>query len=188
MNSAEIKITHRHQSVNPSPEDISRFWSKVKKTDDCWLWTGGLTKLGYGKFKCQGKTVLAYRASWIIHFGQIKSDDSHHGTCVCHKCDNPTCVNPNHLFLGSMADNIKDRDSKGRGKWASGENHHLKRHPENAPFGEKNARAKLTNEKVLKIRSDWATGEHTHLQLAKKYLVSEPTISYLVRRKTWRHI
>src|SRR4030043_361681 len=86
-----------------------RFWNKVNKTDDCWIWTAYCNKKEYGCFKFQDKSELAHRVSWIIHNGPIPN-----GLHVLHKCDNPPCVRPDHLFLGTDKDNANDRISKGR--------------------------------------------------------------------------
>ena len=96
---------------------VNRFEAKINrsKDNDCWEWTGALNGSGYGSFCYNGKTTNAHRVSWLIHNGSIPKGEGHHGTCVLHKCDNRKCVNPDHLFLGSNADNIKDRESKGRG-------------------------------------------------------------------------
>ena len=94
------------QTIKPLEQ---RFWKKVNKTKNCWLWIGCISKYGYGKIGANGKTLLAPRVSWKIHFGQIPK-----GFCVLHKCDNSRCVNPKHLFLGTQADNIHDMYKKGR--------------------------------------------------------------------------
>ena len=93
---------------NISSDEISRFWSKVdiKEKDDCWIWTAGTVKGGYGLFGCQ-----AHRIAYTLSVGPIPE-----GLEVLHKCDNPPCCNPNHLFTGTQQDNIKDMDSKGRRK------------------------------------------------------------------------
>ena len=86
-----------------------RFWEKVDKSGDCWKWIAHLLK-GYGRFRLNNKTWSAHRVSWTLHYGEIPE-----GMCVLHRCDNPGCVNPEHLFLGTRTDNMKDRDQKGRG-------------------------------------------------------------------------
>ncbi len=85
------------------------FFRHVKKEECCWTWTGSLGKWGYGHFRVDSKTMLAHRVSWMLHNGEIPN-----GLFVCHHCDNPKCVNPEHLFLGTHQDNIDDMMSKGR--------------------------------------------------------------------------
>lgn len=96
-----------------------RFWARVKKTSTCWLWTGAKIPDGYGSIWVEGKPTAAHRISWEIHHGKIPN-----GMCVLHDCpggDNPACVNPKHLFLGTKQDNAIDREKKGRGVDTSGE-------------------------------------------------------------------
>lgn len=80
----------------------------------CWKWMHALDGMGYGIIHADRGMEKAHRYSWRIHFGEIPPGEGYHGTCVCHHCDNPACVNPNHLFLGSMQDNINDMMAKGR--------------------------------------------------------------------------
>lgn len=98
--------------TGPKPKSVaSRFWEKVVKTAGCWKWLGCTVK-GYGKIgaqNCIGSPLAAHRVSWELHHGKIPN-----GFCVLHKCDNPPCCNPDHLFLGSLADNNRDRVAKGR--------------------------------------------------------------------------
>ena len=92
-------------------KDLERYWNKVGKTEDCWLWTANKFKGGYGQYQFLGKPNGAHRISWIIHYGEIPK-----GMHVLHRCDNPPCVNPNHLFLGTHTDNMKDKAEKGRSR------------------------------------------------------------------------
>lgn len=155
-----------------SDEFVYRFWSKVEKTDDCWLWIAGTDKNGYGLIKLDGRSLRAHRISWMLKNNQLIPNQMF----VCHSCDNPSCVNPAHLWLGTAQDNARDRDVKGRhgfgrvGATYRGQDHH---------------QAKLTKEAVLEIRS---CKSKTQRLLAQEYGVSEATISLIKSRKIWTHI
>jgi hypothetical protein len=84
-----------------------RFWSKVVKTDSCWLWNGAKSAKGYGVFEVYGHTERAHRVSYRMAHGPVKSN-----MLICHKCNNPGCVNPNHLYMGTNGDNMRDRFRK----------------------------------------------------------------------------
>jgi hypothetical protein len=86
-----------------------RFWSNVEKTDDCWIWKGYEKSCGYGGMRAYGKNWFAHRLSYTLNIGEIPE-----GMYVCHKCDNPICVRPDHLFLGTHKDNMADCKAKGR--------------------------------------------------------------------------
>lgn len=88
------------------------FESRILKTDYCWLWVGALFKSGYGKFSRGDRKIRAHRASYELYVGKIPR-----GMQVLHRCDNPPCVNPDHLFIGTHMDNMLDMESKGRAKW-----------------------------------------------------------------------
>ncbi len=99
----------------PQPSAKERLWEKVDRSGDCWIWKGAISNKGYGSFRFNNKTELAHRVAWILVNGPIPDGVGDHGTCVLHSCDNPRCVNPAHLFLGTQVDNINDMVRKGRG-------------------------------------------------------------------------
>ena len=100
----------RHGKWHPrKTTEEERFWAKVDKTETCWMWTAGTNRFGYGKFSARGKTVGAHRYAYILFNGSIPS-----GLLVCHKCDVPGCVNPEHLRLDNSSGNTRDMVSKGR--------------------------------------------------------------------------
>ena len=154
-----------------------RFWPKVNKRgpDECWEWTASTIAGGYGHMGVNGKIVLAHRVSYELHNGPIPSGDGYHGTCVLHKCDNPKCVNPKHLFLGSNADNMADRELKGRGAT-----------PDNR--GDSHGMAKLSEEDVLEIRSLLKTGGMLQKCIAETFGVSSAQISAINTGRSWGHI
>lgn len=132
----------------------------------CLIWLGAVEKkFGYGVLVRKPKTWLAHRLSWFLTFGDIP-DGSH----VLHKCDVPSCVNPGHLFLGTHKDNMADKVKKGK----SGR-------------GERNCRAKLTAEQVIRIRILYSQGV-LQKALAKLFNVTQENIGYIVRRVTWVHV
>lgn len=105
-------VVRENRSPGPKPIPIEvRFWSKVIKKDGCWGWSGSKTTFGYGKIKNGEWFTNAHRISWQIHFGDIPK-----GQSILHKCDNPECTNPDHLFLGSQRDNMRDMLTKRAGK------------------------------------------------------------------------
>ncbi len=146
---------------------IKRFWSKVdiKSDDECWNWKAGKIRSGHGQFRVNSIKTYTHRFSYELKNGPIPE-----GLHICHHCDNPSCVNPNHLFLGTHQDNMKDRDMKGRNNCAKGSNH-----------GE----SKLTEQQILEIRN---IINMTQKEIGKLYEVTQSTISYIKNNKTWRHI
>ena len=150
---------------------VERFWSKVDKRgpDDCWEWTAYKAKNGYGTITYDGKKRLAHRVSVYLATGECPPADK----CVCHTCNNPSCVNPAHLYVGTMQDNINDRERACRG---------------NPARGEKQGSAKLNDKKVRAIREIYALGNITCRQLARLYDVSASTIAYIIKNSTWQHV
>ncbi len=147
---------------------------------------------GYGRFwdgtfKPNGQQVMTPASRWS--YAHLVGDipESHH---VLHRCDNPPCVNPAHLFTGTNADNMADRDAKGRhGGWkTAGDSNGSRRHPDRMPRGERHAQAKLTADEVLQIRARYAEGNVYQRVLAVEFGVEQTLISAIVRRKIWRHI
>lgn len=139
-----------------------RFWQRVEKTDGCWLWTGICSHSGYGQTKYEnGKFVSAHRLAYVLTFGPISD-----GLFVCHRCDNPKCVRPDHLFLGTHQDNMRDSAIKGRRR------------------GERNGRAKLSENEVLALRA----GKVSVQELAKLKNISKSALYSAKRGKNWPYL
>lgn len=136
----------------------------------CWNWQGKLSPGGYGRIGVDGKTLRAHRYSWMLTNGDIPE-----GMVVCHSCDNPRCVNPTHLFLGSIADNVADCVGKGRN--ARGEK---LAHPR--ARGEHNGNSRLTAQQVNAIISD----ERSQRVIARQFGVSQAAISKIKRGEMWK--
>lgn len=149
-----------------------RFWEKVGQSGptECWPWLAG--KGGgayvYGHIRHSGKTINAHRVAWTLTYGTIPQ-----GLCVLHRCDNPLCCNPAHLFLGTRTDNNADKMRKGRGRWLAGEKH---------------GHSSLTDATVLEIRRLYAGGDVLQRELSAMYGVSQQQVSLIVNRRAWTHI
>lgn len=164
-------------------KDEERFWAKVAIPPNvmtgCWEWTAG-KRSGYGKFYVGGATVRAHRVAWEAMNGTIPD-----GLFACHHCDNPSCVNPGHLFLGSPAENMADRDAKRR--QASGERQGTHTRPESRARGSRQGSAKLTESDIVEIRHRLEHGA-TGRSLASAFGVAEAMISNIKLHKNWRHV
>lgn len=177
-----MKIDSKGRFVK-QPE-LERFWDKVKKTDSCWIWIGAKANNGYGALHRSGnhsKIIRAHRLSWEVHFGPIPE-----GLEVLHRCDNPPCVRPDHLHLGTQADNHKDRVAHGI-----------------RLLGEKNPMAKLSPATIEAIRSEYIPRTSgcpkgydpqqgplvgSQQYLAQKFGLRRSTIYKIVKRQRWNHL
>lgn len=171
--------------MNLTTKQLERFWSKVDKTSECWVWTGALSTPGYGQFIAGGKNYSTHRLSWMIHFGEIPHDGSYHGICVCHTCDNRQCVNPNHLFIGTAAENIADRDSKGR--TAAGDRNGYQGSV--VKRGAEHPEAKLSSEQIEEIRALYkprSRSGFSTIALGRRFGVHNATIGRVVRGQTYQ--
>ncbi len=150
------------------PAVVLRFHAKYERRPGrCWEWTAHRNSWGYGRFRCGKRLWLAPRFQWVLCRGRIPR-----GKLVLHNCDNPGCVNPNHLWLGTNMDNSKDKIAKGRDR----------------PLrGVANGRAILTESDVREIRSLAEDGVSIR-EMAEHYDVGESTIGYITTRRSWAHI
>lgn len=158
-----------HRDLTPC--DIEKFWNKVDVggANDCWMWRG--TRSGdYGLFHIPGANIGAHRVSWEIAKGSVPD-----GMHVCHNCpggDNPYCVNPAHLFVGTRSDNMRDMLAKGRGNYIA---------------GSRNKAAKLTEADVPIVRELYESG-FSQRKIAAIYKVAQTTIGDVTSGKGWRHV
>jgi hypothetical protein len=142
-----------------------RFEQYTKKSEGCWLWIGHRDPNGYGRLNVQGVPMLAHRLSWTLHNGDV--GDAY----VLHKCDNPQCVSPWHLFLGTQSDNCDDMWQKGRAR-------------PGRLIGAAHGMAKLNDESAMRVRSD----TRPLRIVASEYGISESTARDIRNGKTWKHI
>jgi hypothetical protein len=178
-------LTHLEGMERKRASLTERFWAKVKKghPNDCWLWTANKNNHGYGLIRQGGMAPkkLAHRVSYEIHYGPIRENPHlHHGNVVMHSCDNPSCVNPAHLRLGTQAINTRDMDEKRRRRTVSNvANLGPPRKGEDHPF------AKLTNASVAEIKKRRAAGE-TFVSIAKDFGVHKSTVRKALLTPNWK--
>jgi len=138
--------------------ELERFMSKVDTSGDCWEWTAFRLKIGYGRFGLHQKVEQAHRVSFEHFHRKLEP-----GECVCHACDNPGCVNPDHLWAGSQKDNVADMTRKGRYPHRQGMNN------------------KIAVDQVEEIRAD----SRTQQEIAKSYGITQAQVSQIKLRKSW---
>lgn len=161
----QLKNVPKKQKLNLSEEKklenaIKSFWKKVKKTSSCWNWNAS-TRSGYGQFK-YNEIKLAHRFSYFIHKGELEKDK-----IICHTCDNPICVNPDHLYQGTYQDNSKDAVERRR-----------------KPVGENSNLSKLKENQVVEILSS----KEGHRSLARKFGVDHQSIYRIRKGRSWKHM
>lgn len=153
-----------------SPEErLAAFWAKVDKSggpDECWQWTAFTNEDGYGKVRWGKPLWSAHRVSYLLAYGDFPLELE-----VCHTCDNPACVNPEHLFLGTHLDNMRDCARKGRNV-----------------SGEANGMHRLTATQVIEIRQRYADGETDQGRLAEEFGVDRSHVCKIVNRQKWRSL
>lgn len=146
-----------------------RFWSKVERGPDCWLWTASRYTVGYGQVWYNGKITGAHRVAWELTHGPIPD-----GLYVCHTCDVRACCNPAHLWLATQKDNLRDMTAKGRRAVTT-------------PKGERHAFARLTDDLVRTLRQRRAEG-WTYTRLAADFGISQPHAYRIANRQKWKHV
>lgn len=165
-----------------STEGQQRFWSRVEKQTEggCWIWKGERSRFGHGRFLFLGKRTLAHRYAYELVNGKIPG-----GHVLCHRCDVPACVNPEHLFVGTQKDNVWDSIHKGR--WPVGDTHWCARMPERIKRGVRAGNSKLTEKQVREIYDLCCSGQK-YASVAGMYDVKRATVDQIHKGKTWNHI
>lgn len=180
-----------------------RFWSKVKKTDGCWEWQASKDKKGYGCFRVGGRIEYAHRVAYSLANGiELLWEGYDSQSSVRHSCDNPACVNPSHLLLGTHTDNMRDCVSRGRKNPAFGDRHGSKTHPESvlrgnenpmrkhpelALRGSSNGAAKITEPMAREVKRLLACGV-TQREASRKTGVGYHTVHKISKGEQWKHV
>ena len=161
----------KHSTAKAACKSAGFNWDRVsiRGPDDCWPWMGGLNRWGYGACQYQGKATNASRAAYLDENGPIAD-----GLVVCHRCDNPACCNPRHLWADTQANNLADCRRKGRMRYATGERHHR-------------TGAKLTPEMVKEARAMYASGI-SQSEIGRRWGIHSSVISRAVRGENWAFV
>jgi len=173
----------RYRSGNAPVDYEVRFWMNVRCQDSgCWEWSKCRHPEGYGEFWA-GRRFRTHRYSWQMHFGDIPD-----GMFVCHHCDNPPCVNPAHLFLGTHQDNMRDMIAKGRrNKAAKPRRRVIQSRSERSYVGQENPNGRLTEEAARQIISRLAKGE-LHTAIAADFPISHWAVAKIAQGRSWAHL
>ena len=149
---------------------IKKFWLRVDKQSNeaCWVWKGYCLPNGYGRLRWNKRLEYAHRIAYLLTYGELPGEKE-----VCHKCDNPSCCNPKHLFLGTHQENMQDRETKQRGVRYRGEN---------------SPHAKLTATQVIEMRRMYAASERTQESIAELFGISCGHVHRILTRKKWASI
>lgn len=145
--------------MNIGSSHVSSFWRKVEKTESCWIWKGATQKTGHGRVRINGKLLGTHRVSYFLKHGKINDD-----LMVCHKCNNPSCVNPDHLYQGDNSDNMID-----------------------SVYARTLNFVKLTPSQVVEIKKRFARGE-SNKSIARSFGVARSTINCIRLGRTWSHL
>lgn len=166
--------------MNLNQSENIRFWSRVRigHVDECWIWQAAKDRRGYGLFMAKRKHYRSPRVAYELSNGPLRD-----GEFACHCCDNPSCVNPSHIFSATHKENMRDMAVKKRA--ATGAHHVSVASPHLIQKGQDHSQAKLTEEQVVAIRE---MGHTPRQILAAKFGVSPSAISLILKRKTWRHL
>lgn len=177
-------MTDRHWLHARKRPLYERLWAKVQvRESGCWEWTGARQRgRWYGIIHTERGSALTHRLVYQMTTGPIPD-----GICVCHRCDNPICVNPAHLFLGTIADNNADRHAKGRTRGARGEASPYRMAPEKYHRGEATPTSKLTEAQVREIRRRVAGGEPQR-GIAREFGLGASQVCRIIRGRSWRHV
>jgi ribosomal protein S14 len=175
---ATARVAHLFRPGEPNETLLERFAAKVDFSDTgCWLWTATANPNGYGQLYVRDTRLGKPRArratavAWFLARGEWPT----HGLDLCHHCDTPRCVNPDHLFLGTAKDNMRDAARKGRIV------------PPAPSLGVANVNAKLTPDRVVELRSRYLAGE-TLSELSRSFGMARSSLRWVVKRRTWRHV
>lgn len=152
---------------------MDRFWSKVQKTDGCWLWLAGPAGDGYGTFKLNGATLLAHRVSYLLTHGELPDGPGYHGVEIRHTCDVRRCVRPDHLVPGSHWENMQDAAQR-------------KRMGLSSQPGELNAACRFPDLQIAEMRALYAKGGTTQQKIAERFNTTQPVVCNIVNFKKRR--